>query len=61
MCGAAPSQVRQYEVEASSDYRFNYKLLKACKEDVNSLCALACDADQGKVSHANADDVVTVA
>ena len=42
-------QVRQYEVEAASDYRLNYRLAKACKADQAALCAGTCSAQDGQV------------
>jgi Golgi apparatus protein 1 len=49
-CGAqCLAEVKEFEAEASSDYRFNYRLAKACKEDVEALCKDACDLAQGQV------------
>ncbi|GAX78146.1 hypothetical protein CEUSTIGMA_g5588.t1 [Chlamydomonas eustigma] len=42
-------KVRSYEAEAASDYRLNYRLAKACKNDVKSLCSAACSAEEGQV------------
>jgi hypothetical protein len=44
------SQVRQYEMEAASDYRLNYRLFKACKGEVDRLCPGSCKSEEGQVS-----------
>ena len=49
-CGAeCLGKVKEYEAEASSDYRFNFNLAKACKEDVSTLCKDACNLEQGQL------------
>lgn len=45
------SQVREYEMEASQDYRLNYRLTKACKSDIDLLCQTTCKVDEGQVGH----------
>lgn len=42
-------EVREYENGAASDYRLNHRLSKACKADVDSLCASACNAEEGQM------------
>lgn len=41
------SQVQEYEAQASSDYRLNYRLAKACKADIGDLCSDVCSSDDG--------------
>lgn len=40
-------EVTNYENEISQDYRLNYRLDKACKKEVLSLCPTACDLSSG--------------
>ncbi|PNH09949.1 Golgi apparatus protein 1 [Tetrabaena socialis] len=40
-------QVEQYELEATSDYRLNFRLSKACQEEIQSLCGSTCAAEGG--------------
>lgn len=42
-------KVKEYELESASDYRFNYRLAKACKADIDTLCSDVCHAEQGQV------------
>lgn len=44
-------QVKEYELEASSDYRFNYRLAKSCKDDIESLCSGVCRVEDGQVCY----------
>ncbi len=46
------SQVQEYEAQATSDYRLNYRLSKACKADIGDLCGDVCNSDDGTVSTA---------
>lgn len=42
--------MQEYEAQASSDYRLNYRLAKACKADIGDLCSDVCSSDDGTVS-----------
>lgn len=41
--------MQEYETDAASDYRLNFRLQKACAEDVESLCKDACTREEGQV------------
>ncbi|KAG2498297.1 hypothetical protein HYH03_003558 [Edaphochlamys debaryana] len=40
--------VEEYEAEASSDYRLNYRLSKSCRDDISALCSSVCSAEDGQ-------------
>jgi len=42
-------EVREYETEAASDYRLNFRLDKACSADVEALCKTACNREEGQI------------
>ena len=42
-------EIRSYEQEASTDYRLNHRLSKACKQDIEALCSGVCRASEGQV------------
>lgn len=47
---ACADEVKGYELEMSKDYRFNFRLHKACQKDVDKLCPGLCQAKDGSVS-----------
>ncbi|KAG2452551.1 hypothetical protein HYH02_002788 [Chlamydomonas schloesseri] len=44
---ACADEVKEYELEMSKDYRFNFRLHKACQKDVDKLCPGLCQANDG--------------
>lgn len=40
--------VEEHEARAASDYRLNYRLARACKQDIDRLCPNACGALERK-------------
>lgn len=42
-------EVDDYEHEASSDYRLNFRLSNSCKDDISALCSSVCVSDEGQV------------
>ncbi|GLI58992.1 hypothetical protein VaNZ11_000814 [Volvox africanus] len=44
---ACNDEVSTYEAEISKDYRFNFRLHKACQKEVDKLCPGLCQANDG--------------
>ncbi|GIL97843.1 hypothetical protein Vretimale_3387, partial [Volvox reticuliferus] len=44
---ACNDEVSAYEAEISKDYRFNYRLHKACQKEVDKLCPGLCQTNDG--------------
>lgn len=47
---ACTDEIGSYEVEISKDYRFNFRLHKACQKEVDKLCPGLCQTNDGSVS-----------
>lgn len=43
------AEIKNYEQQASQDYRLNYRLSAACAKDVDELCKSSCKAEEGQV------------
>ncbi|GFR44890.1 hypothetical protein Agub_g6234 [Astrephomene gubernaculifera] len=44
---ACAEEIKAYEAEISKDYRFNFRLKKACQKDVEKLCPGLCQTNDG--------------
>lgn len=44
-----PFTTHSYESEISKDYRLNYRLRTACKDDIQGLCPAVCQHNDGQV------------
>jgi hypothetical protein len=42
-------EVKRYEVNAAKDYRLNFRLKKACEEDIKATCKDTCSIQEGEV------------
>ena len=47
---ACAEEVKSYESEISKEWRFNFRLHKACQKDVEKLCPGLCQNSDGNVS-----------
>jgi hypothetical protein len=46
---ACRQEVKNYEVNAAKDYRLNFRLKKACEDDVKAICKDTCSIHEGEV------------
>lgn len=46
---ACLTEVQAFEQKSAQDYRFNFRLGKQCKKDIERLCKDVCHQDQGQV------------
>jgi hypothetical protein len=46
---ACRQEVKNYEVNAAKDYRLNFRLKKACEDDVELICKDTCSIHEGEV------------